>query len=113
MPRPEQVRALRCVIFGKGDTLLVARTGFGKSRYRFPHLFYLDRQHYYSLEQLGDEQLDDQLSRRNVLTISCSCLPQKAVRWFSWCTEVDMCIVVRGTLFFESSLAHTLILYLV
>ena len=30
-PRPEQVRALRRLIFGKGDTLLVARTGFGKS----------------------------------------------------------------------------------
>ena len=27
-----------------------------------------------------------QLSRRNVLTISCNYLPQKAVRWFSWCT---------------------------
>jgi hypothetical protein len=30
-PRIEQVRTLRRLIFGKGDTLLVARTGFGKS----------------------------------------------------------------------------------
>ena len=32
MPRPEQVHALRCLIFGKGDTLLVARTEFGKTQ---------------------------------------------------------------------------------
>src|SRR5277367_429137 len=30
-PRLEQVRVLRRLIFGKGDTLLVARIGFGKS----------------------------------------------------------------------------------
>jgi len=30
-PRYEQVRTLRRLIFGKGDTLLIARTGFGKS----------------------------------------------------------------------------------
>jgi hypothetical protein len=30
-PRLEQTRTLRRLIFGKGDILLVARTGFGKS----------------------------------------------------------------------------------
>jgi hypothetical protein len=30
-PRPEQVRTLRRLIYGKSDVLLIARTGFGKS----------------------------------------------------------------------------------
>jgi superfamily II DNA helicase RecQ len=30
-PHPEQVRTIRRLIYGKGDTLLIARTGFGKS----------------------------------------------------------------------------------
>lgn len=31
LPYEEQVRVLRRLIFGEGDTLLIARTGFGKS----------------------------------------------------------------------------------
>lgn len=30
-PHPEQVRVVRRLIYGKGDTLFIARTGFGKS----------------------------------------------------------------------------------
>jgi hypothetical protein len=42
-PHPEQVRALRRPIFGKGDTLLVACMGFGKSIIFF-HAFSSDGQ---------------------------------------------------------------------
>ena len=30
-PKEQQVRCLRCLVFGLGDTLLLAKTGFGKS----------------------------------------------------------------------------------
>ena len=30
-PHPEQIRTVRRLVYGKGDTLLIARTGFGKS----------------------------------------------------------------------------------
>ena len=76
---------------GKGDTLLVTACrllGFGKSIvfHDFSILTGKISLQIIPLSKLSDEQLDDQLSRRNVLTISCSYFPQKAVRWFSWCT---------------------------
>jgi len=60
-PRPEQVRALRRLIFGKGDTLLVARTGFGKSLifHAFSILTGLITIQINPLSKLGDEQLGD------------------------------------------------------
>jgi len=60
-PRPEQVRALRRLIFGKGDTLLVARTGFGKSIifHAFSILTSKITLQIIPLSKLGDEQLDD------------------------------------------------------
>jgi superfamily II DNA helicase RecQ len=60
-PHPEQVRALRRLIFGKGDTLLVARTGFGKSIifHAFSVLTGKITLQIIPLSKLGDEQLDD------------------------------------------------------
>ena len=60
-PRLEQVRVLRRLIFGKGDTLLVARTGWGKSVifHAFSILTRLITLQIIPLSKLGDEQLED------------------------------------------------------
>lgn len=60
-PRPEQVRTLRRLIFGKADTLLIARTGFGKSLI-FHTYSILTRKitlQIIPLSKLGEEQLSD------------------------------------------------------
>ena len=61
MPHPEQVRTLRRLIFGKGDTILIARTGFGKSIifHAFSVLTGKITLQIIPLSKLGDEQLDD------------------------------------------------------
>ncbi len=60
-PRLEQVRVLRRLIFGKGDTLLIARTGFGKSIifHSFSILTGKKTLQIVPLSKLGDEQLND------------------------------------------------------
>ena len=60
-PRIEQVRTLRRLIFGKGDVLLVARTGFGKSLifHAFSVLTGLITLQIIPLIKLGDEQLGE------------------------------------------------------
>ena len=61
IPRHEQVRTLRRLIFGCGDTLLIARTGFGKSII-FHAYSVLTRKitlQLIPLNKLGDEQLAD------------------------------------------------------
>ena len=60
-PRYEQVRTLRRLIFNKGDTLLIARTGWGKSIifHAFSVLTRLITLQIIPLSKLGDEQLDD------------------------------------------------------
>jgi superfamily II DNA helicase RecQ len=60
-PRPEQVRTLRRLIFGKSDVLLIARTGFGKSII-FHAYFILTGKitlQLIPLTKLGNEQLSD------------------------------------------------------
>lgn len=60
-PRHEQVRALRRLIFGQGDVLLIARTGFGKSLI-FHAYSILTRKitlQLVPLTKLGEEQLGD------------------------------------------------------
>jgi len=60
-PRSEQVRTMRRLIFCKGDTLLIARTGFGKSII-FQSFSVLTRRltlQIIPLSKLGDEQLSD------------------------------------------------------
>lgn len=59
--RPEQVRTLRRLIFGKGDTLLIACTGFGKSLifHAFSVLTGKITIQITPLTKLGDEQLDN------------------------------------------------------
>ena len=60
-PRCEQVRTLRRLVFGRGDTLLIARTGWGKSII-FHASSVLTRMitlQIIPLSKLGDEQLDD------------------------------------------------------
>lgn len=60
-PHFEQIRALRRLIFGFGDTLLIARTGFGKSLifHAFSILTGKITIQLVPLSKLGDEQLDD------------------------------------------------------
>jgi superfamily II DNA helicase RecQ len=60
-PRPEQVRTLRRLIFGKSDVLLIARTGFGKSLifHAFSILTGKITLQLIPLSKLGDEQLCD------------------------------------------------------
>jgi superfamily II DNA helicase RecQ len=60
-PRPEQVRTLRRIIFGKGDTLLIARTGFGKSLIFHAYSLLTGKItiQIIPLSKLGDEQLLD------------------------------------------------------
>ena len=60
-PRNEQVRTLRRLIFGKGDTLLIARTGWGKSIifHAFSVLTRTITLQIIPLSKLGDEQLED------------------------------------------------------
>ena len=60
-PRFEQVRTLRRLIFGSGDTLLIARNGWGKSIvfHAFSVLTRTITLQIIPLSKLGDEQLDD------------------------------------------------------
>ena len=60
-PRLEQVRTLRRLIFTSGDTLLIARTGWGKSIifHAFSVLTKMITLQIIPLSKLGDEQLDD------------------------------------------------------
>ena len=58
-PRPEQVRTLRRLIFGKCDVLLIARTGFGKSLIFHAYSILTGKitLQLIPLTKLGDEQL--------------------------------------------------------
>ena len=60
-PRPEQVRTLRRLIFGKSDVLLIARTGFGKSLIFHAYTVLTGKitLQLIPLTKLGDEQMDD------------------------------------------------------
>lgn len=60
-PRPEQIRTLFRLIYGKGDVLLIARTGFGKSIifHAYTILTGLITLQLIPLSKLGDEQLAD------------------------------------------------------
>ena len=67
-PRPEQISCLHRMIFGKGDTLLIARTGFGKSLI-FQAYSILSSKitlQIIPLSKLGDEQYED------IRKLSCS-----------------------------------------
>ena len=60
-PRPEQVRAVRRLVFRHGDTLLIARTGFGKSivMHAVPLLADKICIQLTPLNKLGEEQVRD------------------------------------------------------
>lgn len=60
-PHMEQVRAVRRLVYGKGDTLLIARTGFGKSiiLHSFSLLTRKITLQIVPLNKLGDQQLTD------------------------------------------------------
>jgi superfamily II DNA helicase RecQ len=60
-PRPEQVRAVRRLVFRHGDTLLIARTGFGKSiiMHAVPLLTGKISIQLTPLNKLGEEQVRD------------------------------------------------------
>ena len=60
-PHPEQVRTVRRLVYGKGDTLLIARTGFGKSLilHTFSILTEKITLQIIPLNKLGDQQLRD------------------------------------------------------
>jgi superfamily II DNA helicase RecQ len=60
-PKIQQVRTLRRLIFGKGDTILIAATGFGKSLilHAFSILTAKITLQIIPLNKLGAEQLDD------------------------------------------------------
>jgi hypothetical protein len=60
-PRPEQVRTLRRLIYGKADTLLIARTGFGKSLIFHAYSVLTNKItiQIIPLSKLGEEQLSD------------------------------------------------------
>jgi len=64
-PRTEQVRALRRLIFGESDVLLIARTGFGKSLIFHAYTVLTGKitLQIIPLTKLGDEQLDDSTVR--------------------------------------------------
>jgi superfamily II DNA helicase RecQ len=60
-PRPEQIRMLFQLIYSKGDVLLIARTGFGKSIifYAYTILTRLITLQLILLSKLSDKQLAD------------------------------------------------------
>jgi superfamily II DNA helicase RecQ len=60
-PRWHQIRVLRRLIFGKGDTLLIARTGYGKSLIFHAYSVLTDKitLQIIPLNKLGDEQYHD------------------------------------------------------
>lgn len=59
-PHEQQVRAVRRLVFGLGDTILVARTGFGKSivLHAYSVLTHNITLQIIPLSKLGDEQLE-------------------------------------------------------
>lgn len=61
VPRKEQVRTLRRLIFGRSDVLLIARTGFGKSLIFHAYSILTGKitLQLVPLTKLGDEQLED------------------------------------------------------
>src|SRR6267378_7709688 len=60
-PHSEQIRTVRRLVYGKGDTLLIARTGFGKSLilHSFSILTEKITLQIIPLNKLGDQQLKD------------------------------------------------------